>query len=64
MDIKIQDLSVEELKTLARAAGTTYSYLYQIKRRIRSPSRRLAAKLEKASGGLLKYQDLVPKPHV
>jgi len=60
MDIK--DLTIEQRKIMAAKAGTSEQYLYQIGKGIRTPSRKLAARLVEASGGLLLYEELLRKP--
>lgn len=57
--MKLQDLTRKELEPIADKAGTTVAYLLQIKYGKRKPSRKLAAKIEEASGGIIDKVDLL-----
>jgi DNA-binding transcriptional regulator YdaS (Cro superfamily) len=53
----IQSLSKNELAALAANLGTKPVYLYQIGKGFRTPSRRLALKMEQEAKGKIKASD-------
>lgn len=55
----LSDYGREEAERVAKAAGTNFAYFYQLAIGFRSPSPRLAKRLEKASGGRMKVLDLL-----
>lgn len=57
--MRISELNRKQLIPIAERAGTTVEYLLQIKYGKRKPSRKLALKIEEASGGRIKKMDLL-----
>lgn len=61
MDMRtfLQSINADERKKVAKSAGTSVNYLYQIAGGHRDPSKKLAIKLSHATGGAVSVAELL-----
>ena len=50
------------IASIARKAGVTYPWLYSVLAGRNKPSIRLARKIERITGGLIRWEDFFPYP--
>jgi len=58
-NMNLKDIPTKELDKIAAKAGTKTSYLIQIRNGHRKPSRKLAERIEEATGGLITRMELL-----